>query len=128
MPRTKNLQPVPRSQVQPPRESVDCPSGEVLTLAEAAAYLRLPEAEVADLVGSQGLPGRCIAGEWRFLMAAIRQWLATAPTTWETRKAAILELSGKYQDDPDLERIVEDAYRRRGRPITERGSAANLRD
>jgi hypothetical protein len=61
------------------------------------------------------------------LTAAIRHWLATAPTTWETRKAAILELSGKYQDDPDLERIVEDAHRRRGRPIAERGSASSSR-
>jgi hypothetical protein len=40
--------------------------------------------------------------------------LATGSPTWDTRKAAILELSGKYKDDPDLENIVEDAYRRRG--------------
>jgi hypothetical protein len=70
------------------------------------------------LVHSQGLPGRGIAGEWRFLKAAIQHWLGTAPPTWETRKAAILELAGKYKDDPDLEQIVEEAYRRRGRPIT----------
>jgi hypothetical protein len=93
--------------------------GEVLTLAEAAGYLRLPEAEVVGLVHSQGLPGRCVAGEWRFLKAAIQHWLATGSPTWETRKAAILELAGKYKDDPDLERIVEEAYRRRGRPITD---------
>jgi hypothetical protein len=83
---------------------------------------------VADLVHSQGLPGRCIAGEWRFLKAAIQHWLATASPTWETRKAAILELSGKYKDDPDLERIVEEAYRTRGRPIIERSSSENFRD
>lgn len=34
---------------------------EVLTLAEAAAYLRVPEAEIVRLVGPQGLPGRLIA-------------------------------------------------------------------
>ena len=44
---------------------------------EAAGYLRLPEAEVVGLVHSQGLPGRCVAGEWRFLKAAIQHWLAT---------------------------------------------------
>jgi excisionase family DNA binding protein len=100
----------------------------VLTLAEAAAYLRIPEAAVVDLVHSQELPGRCVAGEWRFLKAAIQHWLATASPTWETRKAAILELAGKYKDDPDLERIVEEAHRRRGRPIIGGGSSQNLRD
>ena len=119
MPRTKKARPAALPQLQSPPESVDGLSGEVLTLAEAAAYLRLPEAEVVGLVHSQGLPGRCIAGEWRFLKAAIQHWLATASPTWEIRKAAILELAGKYRDDPDWEQIVEQAHRRRGRPITE---------
>jgi excisionase family DNA binding protein len=128
MPRTKKHQPGPLSQPQPLPVSVNGPSGEVLTLAEAAAYLRLPEAEVVGLVHSQGLPGRCIAGEWRFLKAALQNWLATASPTWETRKAAILELAGKYKDDPDLEQIVEEAYRRRGRPMTGGGSSKNHGD
>ena len=126
MPRTKKHQPAPRLQPQPPPASVNGPFGEVLTLAEAAAYLRLPEAEVVGLVHSQGLPGRCIASEWRFLKAAIEHWLATASPAWETRKAAILELAGKYKEDADLEQIVEDAYRQRGRPITEVSSSKNL--
>jgi hypothetical protein len=37
-----------------------------------------------------------------------------------------LELAGKYKDDPDLEQIVEEAYRRRGRPITEDDSFKNF--
>jgi excisionase family DNA binding protein len=121
----------PRDLVAPlptPPASVNGPSAEVLTLAEAAAYLRLPEAQIVGLVHAQGLPGRCLAGEWRFLKAAIQHWLAAAAPTWETRKAAILELAGKYQDDPDLEQIVAEAYRRRGRPITEGGSSKKLRD
>jgi excisionase family DNA binding protein len=95
----------------------------VLTLAEAAAYLRLPESEVVSLVHSQGLPGRLIGGEWRFLRGAIQDWLAISSPTWETRKAAILELAGKYKDDPDLEQIVAEAYRQRGRPLTKGGSS-----
>jgi excisionase family DNA binding protein len=87
---------------------------EVLTLTEAAAYLRLAESEVVGLAHTQGLPGRCVAGKWRFLKAALQHWLATGSPTWDTRKAAILELSGKYKDDRDLENIVDDAYRRRG--------------
>jgi hypothetical protein len=102
--------------------SVNGPPSEVLTLPEAADYLRLPEDEVVRSVQSQGLPGRCIAGEWRFLKSAIQHWLASVSPTWEMRRAEILDLAGKYRDDPDLESIVEDAYRRRGRPITRRGS------
>jgi excisionase family DNA binding protein len=125
MPRTKKHDHSSRSQPPPPRRSVNGLSGEVLTLAEAAAYLRLAETEVVDLVHAQGLPGRCIAGEWRFLKAAVRQWLAIAPATWEARKATILELAGKYEDDPDLEQIVEEAYRRRGRPMTKESASKN---
>jgi excisionase family DNA binding protein len=98
----------------------------VLTLAEAAAYLRLPEADVVDLVHSQGLPGRCIATEWRFLKAAIERWLGAAPPSWEARRAGIMELAGKYKEDPDLEQIVEDAYRRRGRPLGRGSSSSGL--
>jgi hypothetical protein len=123
MPRTKKRQPGTRSQAESPTASAGGLSGEVLTLEEAAAYLRLPDAEVVGLVQSQGLPGRCIAGEWRFLKPAIQYWLATASPTWEARKAAILELAGKYKDDPDLGQIVADAYRQRGRPIAEGGCA-----
>ena len=63
MPRTKKQQPARHPQPQPPPRSLNGPFGEVLTLAEAAEYFRLPEAEVVGLVHSQGLPGRCIAGE-----------------------------------------------------------------
>jgi len=126
MPRTKKEQPGQRSQSQPPPTSVNGPAREVLTLAEAAEYLRLPEADVVGLVHSQGLPGSCIANEWRFLEAAIERWLAAAPSCWEARKSAILQLAGRYKEDPDLEQIVEDAYRRRGQPITKASSSRNL--
>lgn len=110
MPRTKGKP----AQVPPLRRADNGRTDEVLTLTEAAAYLRLAESEVVGLAHTQGLPGRYVAGEWRFLKAALQHWLATGSPTWDTRKAAILELSGKYNDDPDLETIVENAYRRRG--------------
>ena len=128
MPRTKKHQAGSPPQPQPAPTSVNGPSGEVLTLADAAAYLRLSETEVVGLFHSQGLPGRCIASEWRFLKSAVQHWLATASPTWETRKAAILELAGKYKEDPDLEKIVEEAYRRRGRQSSERRSSKEFGD
>jgi hypothetical protein len=77
---------------------------------------------VLAAVNSQGLPGRLVGGEWRFLKSAIQQWLSTGLPTQETRKAVLLAAAGSFKDDPDLIPIVEEIYRRRGRPITEDGS------
>ena len=49
---------------------------DVLTLSEAAAYLRLPEDEVLRLIEEQSLPARRAGKEWRFLKAAIQEWLS----------------------------------------------------
>jgi excisionase family DNA binding protein len=112
----------PTSQPGPPSPAVNGPVEEVLTLAEAAAYLRLRESDVIQLVHSQGLPARFTGTEWRFLKAAIQQWLGTGTPNPEMRKAAQLAAAGAFKDDPDLVGIVEEIYRRRGRPITEDGS------
>lgn len=117
MPRTKPKQ--KETATTPSPALANGPSGEVLTLSEAAAYLRLPEADVLRFVDEQALPARGLQNEWRFLKAAIQQWLATGSPTWQSRKAAILQLAGKYKDDPDLEKIVAEAYRQRGRTIHE---------
>ena len=66
---------------------------------------------------------RRLGHEWRFLKGAIQDWLRNAIPTWEARKLAILALAGKYKDDPDLEQIVEEALRRRGREMPESSSA-----
>jgi hypothetical protein len=94
----------------------------VLTLAEVAAYLRLPEKEIIAAVSAQGLPGRLIAGEWRFLKDAIRLWLSVSHPPAERLNAAMLAMAGAWKDDPYLEDMVEEIYRKRGRPITEDGS------
>src|SRR5947208_17177290 len=107
MPRTKKQtsgqpsDPLPEANGQP---------GEVFTLAEAAAYLRADEADVIGLIHSQALPGRLIAGEWRFLKAAIQQWLSASGPTPETRKAAQVA-AGSFKDDPDLVPMTEEIYR-----------------
>lgn len=90
---------------------------DVLTLAEAAKYLRLSEDEVIQLTTRRGLPGRRAGRDWRFLKVALQDWL-TRPEP-PTDNAVFLELAGRFQDDPFLEDIVSDAYRQRGRPITE---------
>jgi excisionase family DNA binding protein len=94
------------------------PTDEVLTLPEAAAYLRLPEADVQRLVLEQGLPARRLGSEWRFLKAAIQDWLRTGSFP-KGGKEAWMELAGAWKDDPLVDEELQEIYRRRGRPMTE---------
>jgi len=89
-------------------------AGEVLTLAEAAAYLRVGENQLADLAARQDIPGRQIGGEWRFLKTALIRWLATPARRgfWDTQFGAL-------KDDPHLDEMLRDIYRERGRPMAE---------
>ncbi len=99
----------------PPVRSAEWP--EVLTLAEAAAYLRVSAAEVVGMVGPRGMPGRLIGSEWRFSKTALDQWLRTPPAP--SAEEALLALTGAWKDDPDAEDMLQEIYRQRGRPMTE---------
>ena|SRR5579862_6062496 len=116
MPRTKvKSEAVPVAAAPPPLNGAAvC---EVLTLAEAAVYLRLSEDEVERLVWSERLPGRQIGKEWRFLKTALQDWLQM-PSRKGT-KAALLAMAGKYKDDPFLDEIVREAYRQRRLSVAE---------
>jgi excisionase family DNA binding protein len=119
MARTTKAQTKPKAGANAMPEGQPPATGEVLTLAEAAAYLRLPEAEVVRLVNSQGLPGRRAGEEWRFLKAAVQDWLRTpAP---QPGKEAMLSRIGSWKDDPHLEEMLREIFKRRGRPMTEDG-------
>ena len=93
-------------------ESID-----VLNLSEAATYLRVAEADVLRLANLQELPGRQLSGEWRFLKAGVQDWLRTPPR--KSGKDALLALASVWKDDPDIDEIVRQAHRRRGRPDSE---------
>jgi hypothetical protein len=116
---------VPAVPVAPVLPSTLPPNGtpnEVLTLAEAAAYLRVPEKDVIAAVSTQALPGRVLNGEWRFSRTGIQQWLCVSQPPPQRRNAAMIAMAGAWKDDPYLEDMVEEIYRKRGRPITEDGS------
>lgn len=114
MPPTK---PKPRPQPEP-GSPVAWP--EVLTLAEAAAYLRVSEAQIMNMVGPQGLPGRLVGSEWRFSRAALQDWLRS-PAVPSSRES-LLALAGSWKDDPHAEEMLQEIYQGRGRPMTEGGS------
>ena len=76
-------------------------AGAVLTLGEAAAYLRVAESEVKRLAELRVLPGRQIGGEWRFLKAGLQDWLRASSA--RSGKDAFLALAGVWRDDPDID-------------------------
>jgi excisionase family DNA binding protein len=87
---------------------------DVLTLAEAAAYLRVSEADVVELMRGQGLPGRKIGGDWRFLRAAIQEWLRLPE-----KENFWWKHFGALRGDPYLDEMLQQIYRERGRPAAE---------
>jgi excisionase family DNA binding protein len=92
--------------------------GEVLTLPEAAAYLRFSEADVVRLIDEQALPARRLGNEWRFSKTAIQQWLSQPLS--KANQEGIWAFAGIWKDDPFAEEMLEEIHRRRGRPITEK--------
>ena len=51
------------------------PAPEVLTPGEAAALLRIEEPQLREAAERGEVPGRRIAGEWRFSRDALLNWL-----------------------------------------------------
>lgn len=92
--------PKPKSRVLP----------EVLTLSEAARFLRLPVKTVEKLATEGALPGRKIGKEWRFWRGALERWLE--PTKQNGNPLA--DQLGAFADDPNYDQFVEQirAYRR----------------
>lgn len=90
---------------------------DVLTLAEAAAYLRVSEDAVIETVKLQGMPGRQVGAGWRFLKSSLQNWLDSPPQ--KSGNEALLALAGCWKDDPDAEEMLKEIYKKRGRPMTE---------
>ena len=109
MPRTK---PTTGPRQPAPRHG---PPADVLTLEEAAAYLRLSETDVLRLIRDQGLPARQVGREWRLLLTAIRDWLRDS-TPPKSNKKAWMQLAGVWKDDPDFEDMLREINKERGGP------------
>ena len=61
---------------------------EVLTLAQAAELFQVPEDAVRSLADAGDIPGRSIAGEWRFARAALVAWLSERPDPGRVHSSA----------------------------------------
>lgn len=89
---------------------------DVLTLPEAASYLRVSEADVIEMVTHHDLPARKIGDQWRFLKRGLENWLVEP-----SGKNGLLQHAGAMKDDPEMENILKKIYQERGRSMTEDG-------
>ena len=98
---------------------------EVLTLAEAAAFLKVSEEALREAIPRGELPGMRIGGELRFSREALLQRLskpltmsdhALSMTPAETHER-ILALAGVWKDDPTINAMIEEIYRERKRHL-----------
>ena len=92
---------------------------DVFTLAEAAAYLRVPEEKVLRMVREQELPARQVGAEWRFLKSAVQEWLGQR--LLKNKSKGIWAAAGSWKNDPYLDELLKEIYRSRGRPMIEEG-------
>jgi len=87
---------------------------DVLTLEETAAYLRLPPDLIEKQAAQGHIPGRKIEDTWRFLRAAIDDWLRS-----QDSRVILLQQAGALADDEMLSQLRRDIYQARQRPEAE---------
>jgi excisionase family DNA binding protein len=88
----------------------------VLTLEEVAEYLRLPKETIQREATRGRIPGRQIDDAWRFLKAAIDDWLRSCDS-----RTILLKHAGALAADETLPQLRAAIYAERGRPEYEEG-------
>lgn len=87
---------------------------EVLTLEDAAHFLKLSPDAVARQAEAGQIPGRQVEGSWRFLLPRLEDWLGRRDS-----KTIFLEQAGAFKDDESMDELVARIYKARGRPEVE---------
>lgn len=97
-------------------------SAEIMTLREAAQWLRLSQRTVYELVRQRRLPAAQLGGKWLFPRAILASWVAAAAQPPGTVATAPAILAGSH--DP----LLDWAVRQSGAPLALRagGSLAGL--
>ena len=117
MPQTE--MPTRRTQDSEPKSASGDSSvvAEVLTLQEAAEYLRVSVEEVDALATRCVLPGRKIGDQWRFHRSALVDWLSQSSPV-----DRLMRHAGAAKDDPYRDEMLQPICEKRGRPTIENES------
>ncbi len=83
---------------------------EILTPSGLAKFLQLPEEVVLQEANAGRIPGRCIAGEWRFLRSAIANWFEH-PENQPARSYPPVGVGRDFEEDPEA--IIKAIYSER---------------
>jgi len=92
---------------------------DVLTLDEVADYLRLPKEAIERQAVQGQLPGRRIEDTWRFLKAAVDDWLRSHDS-----RTILLQQAGVLADDDTLSKLRAAIYTARERAETAEGAGS----
>jgi len=108
------MKPKPRAMTSTARKtkpaSAPAPTQEVMTLSEAAAFLRVAENDLLDLAVHGRVPCRQVGSDWRFLRDAISEWLrgsADEVIDADAARAHMLSTAGTFPDDDDLKMMLD---------------------
>ena len=95
------------------------PASEVMTIAEAAAFLRAPEDTIEKMANAGKLPSRRVGDEWRFLRSALCGWLGQNGAAHSevplSSKQRMLALAGVWKEDESVPDLIDAIYRERKR-------------
>jgi excisionase family DNA binding protein len=94
-----------------PKAKSQVVESDVLTLEEAATYLKLPKSVLEKQLTLGTIPGRNIGGHWRILMSALQDWLAKKNSS----KATLLAMAGAFRDDETFPALLESIKENRKR-------------
>jgi excisionase family DNA binding protein len=83
---------------------------DILTLEETSDYLRLPIETIEGQASKGNIPGRKIAGDWRFLKTAVDDWLRA-----KNSRLTLLNQAGAFASDDSLAQMREAIYQARER-------------
>lgn len=88
-------------------------TAEVMTLAEAAAFLRVPEDGLKADAASGRVPGRLVADGGGFTKAILLAWFNEPETVRGDWKERIRSVIGSWKDDPTVDGMMEEISRQR---------------
>jgi excisionase family DNA binding protein len=91
--------------------SQTAPIPEILTLEEAASYLRLSLEAIERNADKGAIPGRRIDGTWRFSKLALDAWLRH-----HDYRQILVRQTGALSQDENMSDILNQIYKDRGRP------------